>query len=75
MWVGVGRQPWRSVVDSAQAKRFGVSQVVLRRGDQGDKEIGHERLPWSGPALVGALSDGAEQGSRAFLRWALRIRA
>ena len=37
MWVGVGRQPWGSGVASARAKRFGVSQLVLRRGDQGDK--------------------------------------
>ena len=43
------------------AKRFRNSQLELRRGDQCDKEIGHERLPWRGPALVRALSDGAEQ--------------
>jgi hypothetical protein len=44
------------------AKRFRISQLELRRGDQCDKEIGHERLPWGGTTLVGALSDGAEEG-------------
>jgi len=33
MWVGVGRQPWGSVVDSAMAKRFRISQLKLRRCD------------------------------------------
>jgi hypothetical protein len=35
--LGVGRQPWGSVVDSAKAKRFRILQLELRRGDQCDK--------------------------------------
>jgi len=37
MWVGVGRRPLGSVVDSAEAKWFRVSQVVLSGGDQCDE--------------------------------------
>ena len=52
MCVGVGRQPWDRVLDSAKSKRFRVSQLVLRRGDEGDKEVAHEDLPRAGPTLV-----------------------
>ena len=46
----------------ASAKWFWLSQLVVRRGDQGDKQVCHERLPRGGTTLVRALSDGAEKG-------------
>ena len=48
-------------MDSAQVKRFRISQIEIGRCDQGDEEIGHERLSRSGASLVGTLSDGAEE--------------
>jgi hypothetical protein len=44
----------------SEANWFWVSQLVLRRGDECNQQISHERLP-RGAALVGTLSDGAEQ--------------
>ena len=50
--LGVGRQPWGSVMESAMAKRSGFLQLEHRGGDQADKAVGHERVPRYGTSLV-----------------------